>query len=579
MSMLRPTTVLSVSLFALLFLRVASPGQSELAEPFPEFPPGATVVFPESQRLPEKSSPVGRVFIKRNDSKDPTVWIVPEQHVSLGLSGNNTTVTGSTSFEAAIGFVVPQLQRGSYEAWYESPHPSFAIPSVKFTIVPHLLAEDGLIRTVPGKEVEVRVRIPVPKVSRKEGSDLEKVNVLASLESQDPDVAEVLPVHTLRISTDGLAIWRVRINHAGVTELKASAENFEPAVLNVVGMPGPGATFLEAERDVLIEHAESLERAAATATERTAELSSQVEARQRQATARVMETSRARAESKSEASKEARREFEKATRELEANDEAAKQEAARYLKEATEARAAADQLTGSLPGLQPRTITDNELKPGDILLVLGNSPILSDAIRFFEGEQMGGQAQYSHASLYLGEMNGKRMVAEMWSSGYWITPLKVSTKGARLVDVYRWSGISDAKRSEIATRAANIFGNPTRFIKNEDPTFSSSGSPLPYAYEEISLLGLTGLGTPDLGLTRFVTGFVDPRAGGRRKMICSELVAWVYHDSGLDMDVPYWRKLIDARIFTTDDRKRDYTTPNMIARSRNLSLVGRYLGP
>ena len=62
-------------------------------------------------------------------------------------------------------------------------------------------------------------------------------------------------------------------------------------------------------------------------------------------------------------------------------------------------------------------------------------------------------------------------------------------------------------------------------------------------------------------------------------MICSELVAWVYQDAGLPLNVQYWRALNDANIFISDDRRRDYTTPNMIARSGDLARVGRYLGP
>jgi hypothetical protein len=68
----------------------------------------------------------------------------------------------------------------------------------------------------------------------------------------------------------------------------------------------------------------------------------------------------------------------------------------------------------------------------------------------------------------------------MWSSGYWITPLSVSTKGARLVAVYRYDGIDENKRNEIATRGKNIFGNPQNFVKSKSPDSSSSGSGLPW---------------------------------------------------------------------------------------------------
>jgi hypothetical protein len=107
----------------------------------------------------------------------------------------------------------------------------------------------------------------------------------------------------------------------------------------------------------------------------------------------------------------------------------------------------------------------------------------------------------------------------------------------------------------------------------------SWGSGIPYAYEEIKVLGLAALGTPASLVRAYVIAQVDYAAGGRRKMICSELVACVYRDVRLPLNVQYWKALNDAGIFVSDDRRLDYTTPNMIARSYNLMRVGRYLGP
>ncbi len=124
-----------------------------------------------------------------------------------------------------------------------------------------------------------------------------------------------------------------------------------------------------------------------------------------------------------------------------------------------------------------------------------------------------------------------------------------------------------------------MFGNPQNFVRDKSPWFLSWGSGLPYAYEEIKVLGLAALGTPASLVRAYVIAQVDHSAGGRRKMICSELVACVYQDVGLPLNVQYWKALNDAGIFVSDDRKLDYTTPNMIARSSNLIRVGRYLGP
>jgi len=124
-----------------------------------------------------------------------------------------------------------------------------------------------------------------------------------------------------------------------------------------------------------------------------------------------------------------------------------------------------------------------------------------------------------------------------------------------------------------------MFGNPQNFVRDKSPWFLSFGSGLPYAYEEIKVLGLAALGTPASLVRAYVITKVDYPAGGRRKMICSELVASVYQDVGLPLNVQYWKALNEAGIFVSDDRRLDYTTPNMIARSSNLMRVGRYLGP
>ena len=328
--------------------------------------------------------------------------------------------------------------------------------------------------------------------------------------------------------------------------------------MNVVGMPGPGDTFQEAQIALLEQQTKFLEQSAATAQERSKRFEAEIERREGPALP-------------SKATGKYQREIEQ----LEAKKVTAEQDFERFKTKSSETAT----LLNELSARRLQLMSDTELKPGDVLLVLGSSPIISEAIRRFDGEQLGINAEYSHVSLYVGEINGKKMVAEMWGSGYWITPLSVSTKGARLVDVYRRNGVDDNKRNQIAERGKTIFGNPQNFVRASSPWFFSRGSGLPYAYEEIAVLGLAALNRPASTLQDFVAGKVDPRAGGRRKMICSELVAWVYQDVGLPLNVQYWRALSDANIFTTFDRKLDYTTPNMIARSGDLARVGRYLAP
>ncbi len=559
MSGLRLSTLL---LIVFTFQSLPTRAQAPTGEILPDFPPGATVIFTGYQPPPEGEVPIDAVFIKRIDqATEQTVWTLPLQELSVGIVENSEPGKPAAP-QPAIGFVVPQLTKGSYEAWCESTNPDVKIQSVRLRIVPRLLAEEGVLRSEPGKEVEVRVRIPLPRVSGKDGTP-SNVNVSARLTSRNPEIAQVISDGPQKIGPDGSAAWRVRIQSGGIAELEAAADGFEPAVLNVVGMHGPGATFREAELAYLRTQIANLELSAATAAYKAHSVESDIQSR-KPANPGVSANTGGPSKATGDIAG------------LEQKKEAAQAEARQFLAMTNSAKLLLNQLAAQP---QPTSIQETALKPGDVLLVLGSSPVISNAIRLFDGNQLGGSGDYSHASLYVGEINGTRMVAEMWSSGYWITPLSVSTKGARLVDVYRRSGIDDNKRTEIANRGASIFGNPVNFVRRESPSFLTSGSPLPYAHEEITVLGLAALRTPGLLVRAFISNRVDPPAGGRRKMICSELVAWVYEDVGLELGVTYWKALSDANIFVSTDRKRDYTTPNMLARSKDLTFVGRYLGP
>lgn len=398
-----------------------------------------------------------------------------------------------------------------------------------------------------------------------------------NLRSEDPSVADLVQEQPATVSTnvEGYALWRVHIKTPGVAQFTATASDFEPVTVDVVGMPAPARTFREAELLVAQARASQRDDEARLAAARMNELEKETNDWQKRAEAPTAQAAAAKNRSEGERqlrASELRAELEK----RQFSVEKARASAREAANDAAAAHADAERLAAQLPTLQPPSIAEADLKPGDILLVLGSTPIVSALVRRFEEQQLGGRASYSHASLYLGRIDGQPMVAEMWSSGYWITPLSVSTKGALVVDVYRWEGINEAKRKELADRAAHLFGEPSRFTSALGP---QSGSPLPYAFEEIALLTAAANWAPELILRRVVTGIVDPLAGGRRKMICSELVAWVYRDVGLDLEVTYWKRLTDANLLTTDERRKDYTTPNMIARSKNLNEVGRYLGP
>ena len=62
-------------------------------------------------------------------------------------------------------------------------------------------------------------------------------------------------------------------------------------------------------------------------------------------------------------------------------------------------------------------------------------------------------------------------------------------------------------------------------------------------------------------------------------MICSEFVAWVYEDEGLQPQAAkWWLALNSAGLLGSMNRKKDYTTPNMLAMSPSFKKAGRLKG-
>jgi hypothetical protein len=539
----------------------AQPGSVE--QPIPTYPTGSMLAFSKTVRVNKFGRlPVNRVYIRRHGSFDRRVWEMPALPVTPNAGGEGQ------KDEQGLGFIVPQLDRGRYDAWYGGADLARAKDSLTFDAVPYLLVENAISRVRPPSEVDVYVRIFSPKLVRKDAGVPERVSTIVTLAASDPSQAEIVSPSAVRTNDKGYARWRVRIKKAGIAELIASANQFEPAVLTVVGMPASGTSFWQAQLASLNARATELERSAAKANaadDQQAALNPRAQIVANQVGGAGTTGARVSHENQQIPAK-------KTSEGIRLGDEAT-----RAALQAKAARAAAEAWVTASAN-EPRRISEAELLPGDVLLVLGSSTV-SEAIRKFEQRQLGGTMSYSHASLYLGEFGGVRMVGEMWSTGFWITPLPVSVQGTRLVDVYRFPNIDDAKRLQLANLTANAFGKASSFIRFSSPSFLAMGSFLPYAFEEITLLGLAGAGSPGLVLTITIQNLVDPRAGGRQKMICSELVAWAYHDAGLELEVPYWKVLSDLNIFTSHERRHDYTTPNMLAHSKNLGLVGRYRGP
>jgi hypothetical protein len=211
--------------------------------------------------------------------------------------------------------------------------------------------------------------------------------------------------------------------------------------------------------------------------------------------------------------------------------------------------------------LAARLNPEDYLLPGDVLLIRGASYV-SGAIRLFEQSQFNRQVDYSHAALYLGEVNGQRqMVAEMLKDGFVLQPLKASMKDDNVVDAYRWRGepgLTPERRRAIVERALGFRGKK-------------------YAWEQIDLLrvasGVLLPGESSIPLAVRVLG-VDWLSGGEQKMICSEMVSWSYHHAGLDPDASNWWPAL-APILNGDVRRHDYTTPNTLAVSQKFTHLVR----
>ena len=516
-------------------------------------PTGSLVAFSKPTE-PGVASDAGkmRVYVRREDSFDKQIYEVGAQQVDL------PSVSSDQKSEVGIGFVVPQLDRGRYLAWYGALEPAQAADSLTFAAVPLLLVEQGITRGSPLSEVSVQVRIAATTRLRLGSSTPESVSVPVTLQVPDASLAEVVGDRTVSTDENGVARWRVRIKKLGIGQVIASAEQFESTVMAVVGMPGPGEAFWQAQLTALQQRARELNVSDNPIDERTA-----IAGLNPPTTTVVVPADRSRVTASvgEQVAKSAERPRPQSALKLEA--ERARAEAEEWAKASER---------------EPRRLAEWELQPGDVLLVLGSS-FFSDSIRKFEQLQLGVQAGYSHASLYLGEFGGVKMVGEMWGKGFWITPLSVSVAGTIVVDVYRFPQADLAKRTELAWKAANAFGEARLFIRPDSPSLFSRGSVLAYAFEQIGLLGLASSNSFAATIKTTLQTIVDPRAGGKRKMICSEYVAWAYHDAGLELQVPAWKSLSDLNLLTTHERQHDYTTPNMLALSKSLRPVGRYRGP
>lgn len=127
----------------------ASSVQDSQTVPVPVFPTGAVATFPEPVQLPREKISAVKVFIRPDVPADPRAWIVQPQEILL--ADKTSTVNGNKTIktEAGVGFVVPQLPKGIYIAWYEPNTFNQRGQSIKLMIVPQLLTDEGIKRSEP----------------------------------------------------------------------------------------------------------------------------------------------------------------------------------------------------------------------------------------------------------------------------------------------------------------------------------------------------------------------------------------------------------------------------------------------
>ena len=550
---LRPFLV--VALAAALFASTNSPQSARQAEsqqragdsateemPLP-YPTGAVAEFPgELDPAAANRPPVA--YIKAE--ADAKVWVlnseVTEQKaVAAPGEGGETAASqpAAAAVRKVVTFVVPQLPAGVYNAWYEvADRPGEQLGSMRLQLSPELHAAVGLVRGNPGEEAEVQVGVDTTFVAAKGGKEPEQRQFQVTLQT-DGSVVGLAPGQSATVSTgkDGYATWKVRLNKEGETVLKATAPGFEPSEIAVVSGPPPASPqakaaereLEQAQKDAQDAEEEArIERAKAERTESAVSMTQSIDRTLGLKDLEKLAAMREKAEERAERAEE-------------------KRSQALFRVATAQARLAA------LAPAPPFSAQD--LQPGDVLLILGDG-YLSKKIRDVDGSQVG-LADYSHAALYVGEFGGRRMIVEMLNQGHTLQPLEDAMRDDRRVDVWRWGGgLSEFQRSRIVTTAREALYNKH------------------YAHAQIGVLLVAAVAPKGIGVERAMRA-AERWSGGRRQLICSELVAVAYHEAGLDPSASKWWPYVTDLVRGNDDREHDYTTPNMLAAGGKFVHEGR----
>jgi hypothetical protein len=203
-----------------------------------------------------------------------------------------------------------------------------------------------------------------------------------------------------------------------------------------------------------------------------------------------------------------------------------------------------------------------EIRPGDLFLYTGASWISSRIIEF-EASQLGlNNVKYSHAGIYLGK-NAQNVPQVAEALGDPLSPLSNGVKVNRLQDSVKDAVRVDVRRHrQIGTKGSTVAAKARSYTA-------------PYGFQQIGVLLKVALTPGDFAGIQALALAADITAGGKKKMICSELCAHAFNDAGIAPRVSPWHALVFSRVWTTPQRQRDYTTPNMLFLSPDLQQVGQ----
>jgi outer membrane protein OmpA-like peptidoglycan-associated protein len=195
----------------------------------PSVAPGSVVTFPS----PDVQLPA-RILLRQR----------PADGVSVAPPGPTSRITPRavrSKSGTGVGFEVPQLPRGFYDAWYVGGHPTAraaaeprttpadakASQSFTFEVKPQLRAVKAVVHGAPGADLDVVIGVAGPSTGHPIPITLSGFNGAVGLSPKQLDHASTDP--------DGLAHFKLHIASEGDVYVAAKSPGFAATVVRVVG--------------------------------------------------------------------------------------------------------------------------------------------------------------------------------------------------------------------------------------------------------------------------------------------------------------------------------------------------------